>query len=189
MKPLAEIRTYDDLSAALRLRAESLKISRETIDAISGLQPGYAGKLLAPVPIKTLSRVSLGAMLGALGVKLILVPDVEMMAKIEKRLIKRRRRVDAGELMLAKYSHKKRGNPNGKRNPELMRLLRMKQLANQSDDDRKRLARKAARARWGRRSNRSRRASASGAAQGAAASQPAKAPAIPRTRCAVLAAG
>jgi hypothetical protein len=129
MKPLATARTYDELILGLRKRADELKISRETIDAISGLQSGYAGKLLAPVPIRTLSRVSLGAMLGSLGLKIILVEDAETLAKIEKRLMKRRRRVDAGDTMPAKKARRKRGNPMCS---DLARVFRLRQVASQT---------------------------------------------------------
>jgi hypothetical protein len=147
MKPLATVRTYDELNAALRARADALDISRETIDAISGLQNGYAGKLLAPIPIRTLSRVSLGAMLGALGLKLIVVEDVETLQKIEKRLAKRRRHDNAGSAMLATKRRKRRAFPRGN---EHARLMRLRQIANQSPEKRSQIARRAALIRWGR---------------------------------------
>lgn len=57
-----------------------------TIDEISGLQSGYSAKLLAPIPMRNLGRVSLGALLGALALKMIVVKDKEAQAKIEGRL-------------------------------------------------------------------------------------------------------
>jgi hypothetical protein len=56
---LAEVRTWSDLHDVLRRRAESLDISRETLDHVAGLQNGYSAKLLAPTPIRRLGRISL----------------------------------------------------------------------------------------------------------------------------------
>jgi hypothetical protein len=39
---VAEIRGYEDLHHALRARAETLDLSRETIDSISGVSQGYS---------------------------------------------------------------------------------------------------------------------------------------------------
>jgi len=88
---LAEVGAYDDLVAALRARAEALNVSRETLDEVAGLPSRYSSKLLSPNPIRSLGRVSLGAMLGALGVKLVLMEDGEAMEKIRSRLVKRTR--------------------------------------------------------------------------------------------------
>jgi hypothetical protein len=66
-RQLATVRDYAQLHTALRLRADELKTTREAIDDLAGLQNGYAAKLLAPVPIKSLGRESLGPMLAVLG--------------------------------------------------------------------------------------------------------------------------
>jgi hypothetical protein len=87
---LATIRDYSDLVAALRARANALDVSRGTIDEVAGLPSGYAGKLLALVPSKTLGRVSLGPVLGALGVMLVLVEDAAALDRVRDRLVKRR---------------------------------------------------------------------------------------------------
>lgn len=145
MSPLAEIRNYDELNAALRKRADDLNVSRETIDAVSGLQSGYAAKLLAPVPIRTLSRMSLGAMLGALGLKLLVVEDLDTVRRIERRLVQRKRDHYAnGKMPTAK---------NPKRREECAssdwgRLMRSRALMIQSSLRRREIAQIAARARW-----------------------------------------
>src|SRR5262245_31267559 len=72
---LAHIETPQGLHAALRDRAEALGVTRETIDHVSGMASGYAGKLLAPVPTKALGATSLPLMLNVLGVKLLLIED------------------------------------------------------------------------------------------------------------------
>lgn len=78
---IAVVTNYDDLIAALRARADELKVTREGLDAVTGLQNGYSAKLLAPVPIKSLGRVSLGPMLQAMGLAIVLVEDLEALAR------------------------------------------------------------------------------------------------------------
>ena len=90
---IAEVRSWNDLHAALRARAESLNVSRLVLDELSGLQSGYASKLLAPVPIRHFGRGSLGAMLGALGLKLVVQEDKEALARVAGRLVRRERNV------------------------------------------------------------------------------------------------
>jgi hypothetical protein len=58
MKPLGEVRTYDELHAALRARAMALNVvlnsanrGTKTIDEWAGLPDRYISKLLAPVPL------------------------------------------------------------------------------------------------------------------------------------------
>jgi hypothetical protein len=80
-----------ELLQALRDRRDELDISHETLDQISGLQSGYVSKLLAPKPIKNLGPVSLGPLLGALGVAITVVPDKEAIAAVKHRWQKRKR--------------------------------------------------------------------------------------------------
>ena len=55
MTPIATVRSYDELHAALRARADALSVSHEATDDVSGLRAGYAGKLLlAPKSVKRL---------------------------------------------------------------------------------------------------------------------------------------
>jgi hypothetical protein len=81
----------DELLDAIRARRDALNISHETIDAISGLQPGYAGKLLAPKPIRNLGPMSFGALLGALGLAVVVVEDSERVSHLAKRWQPRKR--------------------------------------------------------------------------------------------------
>jgi hypothetical protein len=87
----APIRSMSELLAALCARRDELNISHETIDGIAGLQAGYTSKLLAPTPIKNLGPMSFGALLGALGMALVAVPDPDAVAAVEKRWQKRKR--------------------------------------------------------------------------------------------------
>lgn len=85
------IRSMPELIAALCARRDELNISHETIDNIAGLQSGYTSKLLAPNPIKNLGPMSFEALLGALGVAVVVVPDPVSAALVEDRWQKRKR--------------------------------------------------------------------------------------------------
>jgi hypothetical protein len=87
LRPLALVREYPELVEALRARAEELNVSRETIDSVSGLQSGYSAKLLSQV--KGVGRVSLGPLLGSLGLVIILAEDPAALAKVRDRLVPR----------------------------------------------------------------------------------------------------
>jgi hypothetical protein len=85
------IRTIDELVAAIRARRDELDLSHETLDHIAGLQPGYVSKLLAPEPMKGLGPISLPALLGALGVALVLVEDTAQVERVRGQWTKRKR--------------------------------------------------------------------------------------------------
>ena len=82
---LGEISSYQDLHAIMRARAAELELSRESIDAIAGVPAGYAAKLLAPRPIRTLGALSMPLMLPALGIKVLVVVDDAKTADIKGR--------------------------------------------------------------------------------------------------------
>lgn len=86
---IATVRTYGELIAVMRARADELKITRETIDA-AGLQDGYSAKLLAPIPIKSAGPTSLGVLLKVMGLYIGIFEDPEALAFIGA-LVKRRR--------------------------------------------------------------------------------------------------
>jgi hypothetical protein len=90
MKP-AIVTSMPELIDAIRARRDELNISHETIDDIAGLPSGYTSKLLAPSPIKNLGWMSLGAILGALGIGLVVIEDSVQRAKVESRWCKRKR--------------------------------------------------------------------------------------------------
>jgi hypothetical protein len=91
MQPiLAEIRNYDDLHKALRQRAQSLNITCETIDLVSGLCGGYAAKILAPKPIRNIGPTSMGLLLPALGIKLLVVEDAQAMLQYARHHVARK---------------------------------------------------------------------------------------------------
>jgi len=89
-KPSSKSRSWSELQVALRHRAETLDVSHEMLGDLSGLQSGYCAKPLSQNPVRQIGRVFLGALLDALGLKLILAEDREQ-KKIRPRLQKRER--------------------------------------------------------------------------------------------------
>lgn len=95
---IGTITSYDDLIAVARARMDQLQITFETLDAISGVQPGYSAKLLCPGHCKTFGPISFCAVMGALSMKLIAVEDLEALSRVRDRLVKRKyRRSRAGD--------------------------------------------------------------------------------------------
>jgi hypothetical protein len=146
-----EVRTYAELIAALRARMQELRATGTDIDTLGGLPLGYTNKLLGYRKVRTLSRVSFGALLAVLGLKAVLVEDEASWAHIKPRLIEARfarwdgsRRVHAGASMLAK-----RSKPF-LRNSAWGRAMRARQVILQNDRKRSSVARAAASARWAR---------------------------------------
>ena len=84
---LGEVHDYGDLHRVLRARREQLNISLECLDAITGLAPRFCSRALGPAQVKScMGRISLGALLGGLAVKLIAVIDEEQLQRIRNRL-------------------------------------------------------------------------------------------------------
>jgi hypothetical protein len=88
---LARVLDYGGLIAALRARTDFLNVSRSEIDRISGLMPGYTAKLLTVPPMRGLGPISLGAILSALGLALLVVEDADTTHRFTTKLAKRRR--------------------------------------------------------------------------------------------------
>jgi hypothetical protein len=77
----AEAADYPQFHAALRSRAEQLNVSREALDADSGLADGYFSKVLQPTAFKgVLTQTALEPVLKALRLKVIVVDDPEAAA-------------------------------------------------------------------------------------------------------------
>jgi hypothetical protein len=149
-RQLAVIRDYGQLIEAMRDRASELNVSRASINDCAGFQDGYAEKLLCGglpggVPLKRIGHQTLGPLLTVLGTALVLVEDLDAVAKITSRMAKRQ---NAGNDMQAVRKRRKRRR-YPKLGPEWGRIMRARQLLMQSEELRGRIARQAARARWG----------------------------------------
>lgn len=145
---LAIIRDYGELHAALRARIDSLGISMETFDDLCGFWPGYSSHVLGPKPqgnMRALGKMSLGAALGALGLKLLLLEDRDALAKVRERLIEsdkaqtRKKNARPARIVARENTWVKLGRAGANASNAL-----------RTAKQRARLARKAARARWSR---------------------------------------
>jgi hypothetical protein len=160
------IRSMPELIEALRKRKEELQLTNMTIDHVSGMQPGYTSKLLAPKPIKNLGPVSFEAILATLGLCVQVVEDPESVKRFSNQWTKRVRPTRSPKLLPSPSMSPSIENqvPSvievtpaiGRliRNPEWMKEigLRGNQIRNatMSSWKRKVIARKAAKARWGK---------------------------------------
>lgn len=84
-EPLAIGSTYDDLIRALRVRASELGMTDKIIEEIGGFTGGHVGKLLGAARTKNLGPLTLGMMLGALGLKFAIIEDEEATRRIKAR--------------------------------------------------------------------------------------------------------
>ena len=147
-EPLATGTNYGDLIRAFRERATALGMTDKTIEEIGGFTGGHVGKLLGAARTKSLGPLTLGMMLGALGLKFAIIEDEEATARIKKRFDpseKSKRvptmvRIDVSpELAAAVFSdHFKR----------ISRLGVAARMQKMSPRQRSQSARKAAKARW-----------------------------------------
>jgi hypothetical protein len=141
---IAIARNYAELVDAFRKRCHELGAAMEQLDEIAGLPARYVSKLLAPVSVKAFGPISLGPLLGSLGVKLVMVEDPEAFARVKRRLV---RSAHAGSKMLARRN-RHGGFQMWRGNPDLARKIRMRQILKQTPQQRRRTAKHAAMIRW-----------------------------------------
>lgn len=134
--------------AAMRRRVSELNISHLRLDEIAGLPAGYSGKLLGPAQVKNFGPMSFIVMPKSLGLCLALVEDPNALARVKDRYIPRQR---------VNSRNGNQARPLGKRILDRVRpsiihefCKRAGKLAqkSRSPEQRSRLGRKAARARW-----------------------------------------
>jgi hypothetical protein len=154
MRPLATIRSCEDLQRALRERAEELGVSNATLDELCGFSDRYASKVLGLHPSRALGPTSLPALLGGLGAVLILCEDEAGLARVRARLEKRQR--NAKRRMLTEIAPAEAGGGLRRRrasslwDAEGARRARARGVLILGPERRREIARAAARARWGR---------------------------------------
>jgi hypothetical protein len=139
---LATVTDYAGMLAALRDRADELRLSREAIDQVAGLPSGYSGKILGIGQVRRLNLISLGPVLGALGVKLVMVVDGAALEQFGGRSAKRhqnrvRNSVKAWQMLR-----------NSKDFAAIGRIGGINRRRNMSAEQASKAGRKAAKARW-----------------------------------------
>jgi hypothetical protein len=139
---IATVVDYSGFVSAIRSWIAQVGVSYETVEHVSGIQPGYLTKLICSTPTRSFSRVSLGATLGALCLRLQLVVDEERLAQMQPRFTARKKQPHADDGMPRKKIHYLRGNST------YMSALRHKGVLILSPRRRRALARHAAAVRW-----------------------------------------
>jgi len=139
-------RDYAELAAAIRQRCNDLNVGYETLDYVAGLPLRYCAKLFSPLPVKHIGATSLGPLLGALGLKLVVEIDQEQFERVKNRLTPRK------SSRATRQTH--RGHPNARAplvgNTEWAKIMNARRTVLLTPKTRSRLARRAARIRWKR---------------------------------------
>lgn len=122
-------------------RVEDLNVTRLAIDEAGGFTGGHSAKLLCNPPIKNIGKVSLGKLLKATGMALVMVVDDERFAPVRAEMAKRKRRMHPnGSIRKPAWLITREASQN-------MQVLRNKKL---TPRQRKLIAKRAAKARWNR---------------------------------------
>lgn len=156
-EPIATVATYTQFVEALRTRLTQLGMTHQALDALTGLQPGYTGKVFSSRKPKGLTGMTFDLMLQGLALKLIVVDDPKALEKMQARYEKRKH---APAMRTAVRMTKKIATAD----PRQARKMVKKRWAKTSPEQRTRIARKLAKTRWKKHRERIRAARARAAA-------------------------
>jgi hypothetical protein len=138
---VAEFVEYPDFVQAVRDRVADLGIHGTRFDGLAGWAEGYLSKLTAQRPVRRIGMTSMGPLLSAMGVKLVMIEDPAGTARL-RRLPPRNssyvRTMPAAASILFTARMLKR----------IRRLGGKARMARLTAKERSALARKAALARW-----------------------------------------
>jgi hypothetical protein len=140
----AVVDDHNQLLVAIRRRIAELNVSHETVEYLAGLQSGYLSKVIADPPPKRMSPFTQFLILQALGLRVRLEEDPQLIEKLKGRWSKRKlRKSMRTAVSMDRVIHLP---------PDFMRRIsrmgceaRMRKL---SPERRSALARQAAMARW-----------------------------------------
>jgi len=88
---LAEFTDYDGFRRGLSAVREQRDISLERLEEIAGAPKGYLGKVLSGTHSRHMGVQSLAWLIGALGVKCVIVDDPQAYARLKSRMTPRKR--------------------------------------------------------------------------------------------------
>lgn len=92
--PLAVIATYQDLIMACQIRAAQRHIALSgEANQVAGFPDQYIAKLIGAKPVRRIGMMSLGPLLGVLGVKLTMIEDVDAIKRYGDRIKRRDERL------------------------------------------------------------------------------------------------
>jgi len=81
------VASYEALLDVLRRRMAELDLTFDRLDDVAGLTLGHSSKILSPNPTKRLGPMSCWALLGALGLRLVVEEDLAQLARVKSRLV------------------------------------------------------------------------------------------------------
>lgn len=132
MKPM-RVNSDAELHRAIRARVNELDVRYEAIDEACGFPARYASKLLAPRPVRQLSRVSLWAIAAVLGIELVLQEAPELILKYTDKLDRRKpnilRHSGAVLFQFSKRYMRTIGRNGGKNSRKYLSKTRVRELA------------------------------------------------------------
>jgi hypothetical protein len=80
--PIATIKCYNDLVAALRARKEALGLSDPVLDDVAGLTAGHTNKCLGPSRERGIGAATFEAYLMALAIDLVMIENAAKLAEM-----------------------------------------------------------------------------------------------------------
>ena len=83
---IADVSSYEQMLAALRLRVNELRINGERFDEFAGLPRGYLSKLIGARPVRRLGMTSFAPVLAGLGLRLLVIEDSAATERLRNRL-------------------------------------------------------------------------------------------------------
>ena len=86
---LADVTSYNEMLAALRARVVELGINGERFDEYAGLPKGYLSKLVGANPVRRLGMTSFAPVLAGLGLRLRVIEDPDLTARLKNKLLPR----------------------------------------------------------------------------------------------------
>jgi len=140
------VRSVQDVVRIATARAEAIGLRREDIDRIAGLADGHAGKLMAVPPIKRAGPTTMFLLAGAVGLGIALVEDPAAL-KHAKREAKNRKLTRKKELQWRNAKKLSIMHAHAVERGKKGASVRMTKT---TPEQRTRIARRAARARWRR---------------------------------------
>jgi hypothetical protein len=132
-QPIATVRTYDDLRRAVADWCRQIGMTREELDTEAGLTDGHSGKLLSARAVSKFGNVTLGRVLAACGLVIVVAIDPDAPPRPAHA---------TNNGSVTQHWRKTRGTAWGRRMAALRALK-------QTPAQRSASARKAALARWG----------------------------------------
>jgi len=99
---------YGDVVDVMRDRKAELGLTDAVLDAVSGVQSGYTGKLLGPAQIKTMGMATFFYLVEALGMRLVFQEDMDIMQKMATRWEQRARPVSMLNMLSTKAINRAR---------------------------------------------------------------------------------